>query len=195
MKVDVKKISGPWDLGYSLDKHKIRSIFTGNNEFGRPTFDTLRTEAGEAVYQLKYKQDWSQAAALAKAVHVNMVPNFPNIGLVIPMPASQVRERQPVDAVAEELAKLMSVGCFGNIIVKAPSISGKKLKDLDTKQEKEEELAGRFSINDGIADGKWNGLIIDDLYDTGASLEAAAEILRTYRKINRIYVATLTRIE
>ncbi|NOV21226.1 ComF family protein [Ensifer adhaerens] len=193
MRVTIKKIVGTWDNGYALDKHKISSTFSGYNEFGHPTFDTLRTEAGEAVYQLKYKTDWSQSVNLAKAVHNHIVPNFPEIGLIVPVPASQTRTRQPVDAVAEELAKLMGVGFFANIIVKAPSTTGKKLKDLGSKQEKVAELAGRFSINDGIpSQGTWNVLLIDDLFDSGASMEAATNALRTYKKIAGVYVAALT---
>nr|CAD6437892.1 ComF family protein [Rhizobium sp. Q54] len=108
------------------------------------------------------------------------------------MPASQVRTRQPVDAVAEELAKLLKVSCFGNITVKAPSTTGKTLKNLNTKEEKVQELAGRLTVNDAIATGKWNVLLLDDLYPTGASLEGAANALRTYGKTDGIYVAALT---
>ncbi|MGO6677318.1 ComF family protein [Rhizobium leguminosarum] len=193
MKVAVKNLSGPWSGGYALDKHKISSTFTGYNEYGHATFATLRTDAGEAVFRLKYRSDWTQAGLLAAAVYEHIVPKFPQIGLVIPMPASQTRARQPVDAVGEELAKLMNVNSVAGIIVKAPSTTGNKLKDLGTKQEKDAELAGRFSINDAIAaQGKWNALLIDDLFDSGASMEAATIALKTYSKIAGVYVAALT---
>ena len=55
MNVNVKEISGVWDKGFSLDKHKISSTYTGDNEYGHATFNTLRTDIGEALYQLKYK--------------------------------------------------------------------------------------------------------------------------------------------
>ncbi|WP_037081793.1 ComF family protein [Rhizobium sp. CF122] len=193
MNVTIKSLSGPWDRGYALDKHKIKSTFAGYNEYGYKTFNTVRTEAGEAVFRLKYRSDWTQAGLLAAAVYEHIVPHFPQLGLVIPMPASQARPRQPVDAVAEELAKLMKVNSFSGIIVKAPSTTGKKLKDLGTKHEKAAELAGRFSIKDVISgQGKWNALLVDDLFDSGASMEAATNALKTYSKINGVYVAALT---
>ena len=46
MEVNVKKISGAWDLGYSLDKHTISSDYLGNNERGYPQFNTSRTDKG-----------------------------------------------------------------------------------------------------------------------------------------------------
>ncbi|MDO6967109.1 ComF family protein [Rhizobium alvei] len=193
MKVNLRRIKGNWDDGYVLDKHKIRSIFIGHYPNGRPQFDTLRTDIGEAVYQLKYNGDWTKCAPLAKAVHDHIVPLFPKIGLVVPMPPSQPRSRQPVDGVAEELAKLMGLTVFGDLIAKSPSTTGKKLKDLTSKPEKVAELAGRLSINDTIGgDGKWNALLIDDLFDSGASMEAATAALKSYNKISGVYVAALT---
>jgi predicted amidophosphoribosyltransferase len=193
MKVNVKKIKGNWDDGYALDKHVIKSTFLGYNDRGRAEFDTLRTEAGESLFQLKYRNDWKQAPLLAEAVFEHIVPNFPAIGLIVPVPASKIRARQPVHEVAKELAKLMKLGVFDNILVKAASKSGKSLKDLGTKAEKVAELSGRLSINDGISGkGTWNALLLDDLFDTGASMEAATAALRAYDKIAGIYVAALS---
>ena len=65
MKTNVRQISGPWNLGYTLDKHTINSTYTGEDIYGRATFDTTRTEVGEALYQLKYRFNHSQATVLA----------------------------------------------------------------------------------------------------------------------------------
>ena len=51
-----------------------------------------------------------------------------------------------------------------------------------------------MSINDAIInEGRWNILIVDDLYDSGGSMKAAANTLRTYGKVNRIYVGAFTK--
>ncbi|WP_456024069.1 hypothetical protein [Pseudomonas protegens] len=41
-------------------------------------------------------------------------------------------------------------------------------------------------------DGCWNVLVVDDLFDSGASMDAACAVLRKYLKVGKIYVAALT---
>jgi hypothetical protein len=65
VKVSIRQITGNWDLGYVLDKHRLSSIYLGDNEYGRPQFDTTRSEAGEALFRLKYRSDWTQIDPLA----------------------------------------------------------------------------------------------------------------------------------
>jgi len=110
------------------------------------------------------------------------------------MPASTVRARQPVEEIASELGRLAEIPVFNDIIVKAPAPHGvPQLKDLHTREEKDAALAGRFSINPRISDnGRWNALLLDDLFDTGATLDAVCRTLRTYKKIDRVYAAAIT---
>ncbi len=194
MKVNLRELTGNWSSGYALDKHLISSTYIGVNEYGRDQFDNLRTEVGEATYQLKYKLDWSQAAPLAKAIFDNVFPKLSAVGLLIPMAASTPRPRQPVLEVTKELGKLAGLPVFENLLAK--QLGGSSLKNLKTKDEKSEALA-KFGLTlattDGFTtDGQWNALVIDDLYHTGASMEAACAVLSAHPKIKKIYVATLT---
>lgn len=100
MKVSLKQINGPWDQGWVLDKHMVSSTFLGNDDRGHPCFDNQRTEIGEATYQLKYQKDWNQVGPLAQAVATNVFPRLDQVGFVVPMPASNIRQRQPVTEVA-----------------------------------------------------------------------------------------------
>ncbi len=191
LKSSIRKINGNWHTGLVLDKHTVSSTFTGYSESGRKQFDTVRTEIGEATFRLKYRSDWSQVPTLAQALADSACPKFENVGLVVPMPASNFRDRQPVNEVTRALAKLIGVPVFENLLLKTHN--GQSLKDLQTKEEKIAALAGSFSINDEISnDGKWHVLLIDDLYHTGASAEAACAALTSYQKVDRIYFAALT---
>jgi predicted amidophosphoribosyltransferase len=123
-----------------------------------------------------------------------IVPLIGQIGLIVPMPASTPRNRQPVTEVSLELAKLLNVNVFQNLLVKnATTTANQSLKDIKGKDEKIAALAGRFGIQDEISgDGKWNAVLLDDLFDTGASMEAACSALRSYAKIGQIYAIALT---
>ncbi len=191
MNLNLKQIWGNWEKGYALDKHVLRSTFLGNNEHGHPQFDTVRSEAGESVYQLKYRNQWEEVANLATAVAQHVIPLFDQISLIVPMPASKHRPQQPVHSVSTALAAQLGLKSFENILLKQPT--DKPLKDMSSREEKDQALAGKITLNKGISNvGKWNVLLIDDLYDTGASMEAACAVLRTYEKINQIFVVALT---
>lgn len=194
MQVNLRALTGNWSSGYALDKHLISSTYIGVNEYGRDQFVNVRTEVGESTYQLKYKQDWSQAAPLAKAIFDNIFPKLSAVGLLIPMAASTPRPRQPVLEVAKELGKLAGLPVFENLLTK--KAGGSLLKNLTTRDQKKEALATSgftLATTDGFTtDGQWNALVIDDLYHTGASMEAACAVLKAHPKIKNIYVATLT---
>ncbi|HGL6719964.1 TPA: ComF family protein [Burkholderia contaminans] len=178
-------------MGFALDKHMLSSEYIGDDEHGHPRFNNTRTDAGEALFQLKYRAGWDQVEALAQAVACNIVPRFPHIGLVVPMAASTARQRQPVSEVADAVGRLIDRPVFHQLLFK--QAGGPKLKDLPGRAAKDEALKGAFSYRDQIrGDGRYNLLLLDDLYDSGATLHAACEVLRTYPKIAGIYVAALT---
>lgn len=194
MQVQLRKLEGSWDLGYALHKHTLSSVYLGEDEYGHARFDNTRSEPGEALYQLKYRGDWSQILPLAAQVQATLLPLYGPVGLIIPIPASTDRPRQPVDELANELGRITGIPVFNNIMMKSPATRGApSLKDLHSREEKDAALQGRFSINPAITnDGCWNALLLDDLFDTGASMDAVCKALRTYNKVNRIYAAAIT---
>ncbi len=132
MNVNVRPLSGPWTSGHALDKHTVSSRFIGEDENGRAQFETQRTEVGEAVFQLKYRGDWSQVGRLADAAVRHGIPNADRITAVVPMPASTARARQPVTELASAIAKRLGVPML-DILGKAPT---PQIKNLSTRDEK-----------------------------------------------------------
>lgn len=191
MDVNVKKIEGVWTSGYSLDRHTIRSTPVGYNEYGHMQFDTERSNAGEALFQLKYRSDYSKVAVIGQQLYSSIRHVFSSAGLIIPMPASTVRDRQPVTEIARDLSQRMGIPCVENLLVKTGT--SPLMKDIQTREEKVSALVGAFTVNEVLGDGMFDVLVVDDIFDTGSSLEAATTALRGYDKIRNIYVATVTR--
>lgn len=191
MQVHLRQIKGPWIDGWVLDKHTVSSTFLGNDEHGHAQFETIRTEVGEAVYRLKYKQDWTQVEPLANALVQHVFSRFADVGLIVPMPASKQRRRQPVHEIAITLGRIVKVPVFDNMLSKPNATLA--LKDLHSREEKLAVLQSAIHLNEAITNtGTWNALLIDDLYDSGASMEAACAALTSYKKIKGVYVAALT---
>jgi predicted amidophosphoribosyltransferase len=194
MKTNIKALTGNWDSGFALDKHTISSVYIGDDEYGHPKFDTTRSEAGEALYQLKYRNDFSKVEPLANEIVTSLVPRFESIGLVVPMPATNVRARQPVTEIAQAVSAKIDAPMIDNILVKQAAPAGApQLKDLVGKEAKAAALKDRFAVNQAITnEGHWNVLVVDDMFDSGASMEAATAKLREYGKIGKVFVAALT---
>ncbi|MBK7901989.1 MAG: ComF family protein [Proteobacteria bacterium] len=191
MEVNVEEIRGTWNLGYSLDKHTLSSTPIGPNEYGHMQFDTIRPPAGEALYQLKYRYDFSQVPIIANQLATSLAGRYQGISLVIPMPPSKLRNRQPVVEIAREFARIIGVQCHEDLLIKTTVTPA--MKDTASRDEKVSALLNAFVVNDVLEDRPHNVLIVDDLYDTGSSLEAATQVLRSYPKVDQIFVATVTR--
>ena len=113
---------------------------------------------------------------------------------VVPVPSTNQRARQPVYEVAHAVATKLGKPCFDNMVSKkAPIGETRSLKNLRTKEEKIASLDGQVVVNNVISnDGCWNVLVVDDLYDSGATLEEVCKQLRSYSKVGKIFVTTLT---
>lgn len=195
MKTNIRMIQGPWSLGCVLDKHTLGSVHVGEWPNGNPKFDTTYTEVGKAVFLLKYRSDYGQVKPLVDILDKVIKDKIKDkIDFIFPMPPSDLtRSRQPVFALAKNLAEQMNVGYATNGLIKGKL--EKSLKNAVSKEEKLTLLKDKFSTHSSLSNeknGPLNILLLDDLFDSGASMEEASKALQGCSSIQKVYVVALT---
>lgn len=178
-------ISGIWDMGWSLDLHTISSKKSSSG------WKNDRTEIGEALYDLKYKNDESKVWFLAQQAvsflwDMNLVCS---LDVVIPAPFSKKRSFQPVRELAKVIGQEIQVSTDLNYVYKTCT---KAMKSNMRPEEKQRILNKSICVKDRRYQGR-NILLFDDLYCSGSTLKVVSRKLREVGKVGSIYVLTLTK--
>jgi len=186
--IDPREITGPWDKGYVLDRHTISSTMIGYNEFGYPEFDTVRSPLGELVYRLKYRHDNATVVPIAETVarFVGGLGICPEV--VIPMPPSKQRPEQPLFEIGKELSKMLQVPLNTEVVSKIKSTP--QMKDIGDYSQRVAALDGAFTVSTAVV-GK-EVLILDDLFQSGASMRVLATAIK-HAGAKAVYCIALTR--
>jgi competence protein ComFC len=184
------RIPGRWRSGYALDFHTVNSVFVGYDEFGHPQFDTKRSEVGELLYRLKYKADRSVIPELTEAAASFITNRIPEAEVIVAVPPSKLRSFQPVDLLAEALSKRLSIPFAANCIQKQKEVS--ELKNVFDYEKRLRLLEGAYTLAEVQLEGR-KVLLIDDLYRSGATMSAIAEILYEQGGVSDVFALTITR--
>lgn len=190
MKLNPRSIAGPWKKGFTLDDHTLDSVFLGHDDNGKPKFETTRSEIGELLYLSKYQSRRDLFTKLASAAAHFLEAKGIVVDIIVPLPPSKQRSVQPVVAIAKELAGLRGTGFAPKALVKVKNTA--ELKSLADVEERARQLKDAFSANPDIVKGK-TVLLFDDLYRSGASMEAAANELIKSGGAMAVYALALTR--
>ena len=173
-----KPLSGPWHSGWALGFH---SRFAGA--------DWSRSGVGDLAFRLKYKSDLSAAQPLVKEIMALFAehPELRDVDALVPVPPSTARPFDPVRIMADALSRHLRIPVTPILTRKRRAMPQKQ---MNTLAQKRANVAKAFAVQ-GEIDGK-RLLVVDDLYDSGATLEEAANIL-SKAGAKRICVLTLTR--
>lgn len=184
------ELLGNWKLGFAYDVHTLGSVYLGADEQGRDHWDTTRSEMGELVYQLKYRNDISVVRKIVDLLGV--FKGLETMDIIIPIPSTnKTRIYQPVFEIARELGKRVNVMVLEHILEK--SQGGAELKNIDDLVERENLLKQTLFLSDAsVLTGK-NVLLVDDLYRSGVTLSIATTILYQQAKVKDVYVLTMTK--
>lgn len=168
-----RRIIGRWKQGYALDVHTVSSVPIGENEYGHMQFDTRRSDVGEALYKLKYAQDVSVAEAIAEAAADFVRHWAPRIDLIVPVPPSVLRAVAPVELIAADLGAMLGLPVASAVRLERSASQLKNVYDLD---ERMRLLEGLHSVDPATTRGK-RVLLFDDLFRSGATMNAITELL------------------
>jgi predicted amidophosphoribosyltransferase len=170
-RINPRKIKGGWLDGYALDLHSTSATLLGYNEFGHPEFETQRTELGELLYRLKYKADETAITEIVDAAATFLRSWGIRFSLIVPVPPTRAaRTMQPVLRVASELGARFGVPMTR--IRKLKQIP--ELKNIYDFGERRELLEGMYAVSRSTVEGH-RVLVVDDLYRSGATLNAVTE--------------------
>ncbi|MEJ2709205.1 MAG: RecQ family ATP-dependent DNA helicase [Anaerolineales bacterium] len=172
-------LKGPWLAGYALDFH---SRFVGSEQ--------VRGIIGKKVFRYKYKGERHLARELACRLADLLAghPELPRPDFVVPVPASIQRSFDPVANLAQELSDCLDIQVLKNGLIKVRTT--RPQKELKSLAAKKANIAGAFKLA-GQVKGK-RLLLVDDLYDSGATLTECAGTLARGSPAS-IVVLTLTK--
>src|SRR6185437_12730278 len=189
MRTSPRAIMGPWKAGFTLDEHTVSSEFLGYNEQGHAQYETVRSEIGELLYQLKYQSDSSPVEHLSQVAADFISRKRLPVDIVVPLPPSKQRRVQPVALIAESVARRLDIAYDSKALRKVRETP--ELKSMTELNDRKAALAGAFSAVGERLEGK-SVLLLDDLYRSGASMEEAARAIRA-SGAKSVYALALTR--
>lgn len=185
------RITGPWNEGFALDFHTLDSQYLGDDAYGHPQFETTRTPVGELLYKLKYCSDRSTVEALCQTAAKFIEERAWDMNLIVPVPPSRSGRRfQPVPLLAKEIGRLLGWQSCPDCILKTRETD--ELKAIYDYQKRLDQLKDVYSVATAKTMSQ-NILLIDDLYRSGATLEAVTSSLLTSGKARKVFALTFTR--
>ncbi len=184
------QIPGRWRAGYVLDYHTLSSTYLGDDEYGHAIFDTKRSEIGELLYRLKYRSDQSVINELVETAARFVRSWNPGVTILIPVPPSRVRADQPVHIIAERLGMSIGIPVDMNIIKRV--IETPELKNVYNYDERIRLLNGSYKVDKSGIKGQ-KILLFDDLYRSGATMNAVTSALYDEGVAAEVYALALTR--
>lgn len=184
------KLEGPWKEGYAFDIHTISSTYTGDNQYGHPTFDTKRSPMGQCLYELKYGQHLPVLEKIKALITADksLETFVKKIDLIVPVPPSNnYRLIQPVRVCAEKLSDIYKKGIDFTIL---SSTNKDELKSTPTDQ-KYDKIKKGINVVETLEKTK-KILVFDDVFDSGSTLTAITNAFNE-KGYKNIYIFTLTK--
>lgn len=152
-----------------------------------------RTEIGNIVYNAKYHKSETDAENLIDRFQNFILchPSYLRSDLLIPVPPSKPGKSSLSSYLARSLCERLGIQNGQQYVEKVRET--KPMKDLETSEEKFENIQGAFEVTDKSALSGKRVTLIDDIYHSGATLNEMASVLQQVGALVQGLVATKTR--
>lgn len=184
-----RQIIGRWREGFALDIHTLSSTPIGHNEFGHMQYDTKYSEIGELLFRLKNRSDKTAVAEIIDAAEAFIKNWKPNVDIVVPVPPSNSRTLQPVIVLATALSERLNVP-LADCVKRTRNVP--QLKNIFDLDERLRLLADLHAV-DALATKNRRVLLFDDLYRSGATMNAITAALYEQGQASDVLALTITR--
>jgi predicted amidophosphoribosyltransferase len=181
-------IRGNWSYGVALDVHTTGSTYTGDNQFGHPTFSNTYSDMGELLNRLKYHRDQAAAPKIIAAATKCIRASYPKFDVIVPVRPSTPRTVQPVLVMANGIGEKLGIPVI-DCISKTRDVG--QVKNITDPDERAKALKGLYNVNSRKLAGK-RVLLFDDLFRSGATMNEIAHVLLTEGEAADVYALTVT---
>jgi len=153
--------------------------------------DSEKTSLGKLIYRFKYEANQQAGNILADLASELIKERFSTAEILVTVPPSfRPRVFQPLSFLAEKVSSKTGLKWQKEIL--ARTRLSKPQKELRSKSEKRQNVSGLFKLkNAGAIKGK-KVLLLDDIYDSGATLSEICSVLKQGGAYN-IGVVTLAK--
>jgi predicted amidophosphoribosyltransferase len=187
---EIELKGGNWKKGIAFDYHTLSSEYLGVDENGHDQWENTRSEMGELVYQLKYRNNTSVVQKIVELL--DRVKGIEKMDYIVPIPPTAgSRPFQPVSLIAEALGKRRSVRVLHDLLHK--KTGGAQLKNVEDPEERQRLLRESMTLSDAHEISGKKILLVDDLYRSGATLTVATDLLLLQGRAACVCVLTMTK--
>ena len=172
-KINLRRIYGHFLSGVALDVQTTGSRYIGVDELGHDVYDPARTEVGDLLYRLKYRADREAGAELVRLAAEFLAGYQFHYDVLVPVPPSGVRALQPVRFLADGVAAAVPLPLADCITTTRATASLEGVTDPVKRMALLEDL---YAVDSRQTEGK-DVLLFDDLFRTGSTLDAIADLL------------------